>query len=441
VEEIVDQRPYDLLFHGQIVAPVPKIASPAHKSIVLEDDLDLVPAAEARSVALQYLERVKRTAAQDWAERNVGDVLLALLAVASALELAFTHAHVEHRDALAPLVFFWAPALLFRKRFPLAAPATSLIALGIAATIDPTGLNNLAAPFFAVLAAACIFGATEDRRVAYAGGAMCIALVAYVSYQFEQTSISDFGWTFMFFGAAWLIGYFLSTRTREREEMRERAERAEHDRELRALAAVTEERARISSELHDIIGHSVSVMTVQASAVRRLLRPEQEREREALLVVEETGRAALGEMRRLVTALREPEEAPALTPQPSLGHIGKLVAQTSEAGLPTELRIEGTASELPAGIDLAAYRLVQEGLTNALKHANATHAEVVVRYANGSVELVVRDDGEGDGDGETGGHGLAGMRERVSVCGGDLEAGPQPDGGYEVRAWLPVTVS
>ena len=165
-------------------------------------------------------------------------------------------------------------------------------------------------------------------------------------------------------------------------------------------------------------------MTVQASAVRRLLTPEQEREREALLVVEQTGREALAEMRRLVGVLRRPEEAPALVPQPSLEHVKKLVEQTREAGLPTQLNVEGDASPLPAGIDLTAYRLVQEGLTNALKHANATQAEVLVRYEADAVELVVRDNGTGGGNGGGSGHGLVGMRERVSVCGGKLEAGP-----------------
>ena len=179
-------------------------------------------------------------------------------------------------------------------------------------------------------------------------------------------------------------------------------------------------------------------MTVQASAVRRLLTPEQEREREALLVVEQTGREALAEMRRLVGVLRTPEEAPALVPQPSLEHVKKLVEQTREAGLPTQLNVEGEASALPAGIDLTAYRLVQEGLTNALKHANATQAEVLVRYEPDAVELVVRDNGNGSGNGGGSGHGLVGMRERVAVCGGKLEAGPTLR-GYELRARLPVT--
>jgi signal transduction histidine kinase len=137
--------------------------------------------------------------------------------------------------------------------------------------------------------------------------------------------------------------------------------------------------------------------------------------------------------------LRRPEEGPALAPQPSLEHLDKLVDQAREAGLPVELRIEGDPLELPAGLDLTAYRLVQEGLTNALKHARAQHAEVLVRYDNGHVELTVTDDGTGDGGGESGGHGLVGMRERVSVYGGELEAGPQPEGGYRLRARLPVS--
>jgi signal transduction histidine kinase len=182
----------------------------------------------------------------------------------------------------------------------------------------------------------------------------------------------------------------------------------------------------------------VSVMTVQASAVRRRLRPDQEQEREALEIVEQTGREALAEMRRLVGVLRRPEEAPALAPQPSLEHLDRLVAQARESGLPVEVQIEGEPTQLPPGVDLTAYRLVQEGLTNAIKHARASKADVVVRYGDGSVEISVTDDGPGGGDGGGGGHGLVGMRERVTVYGGELEAGPQPEGGYVLRARLPV---
>jgi signal transduction histidine kinase len=146
-------------------------------------------------------------------------------------------------------------------------------------------------------------------------------------------------------------------------------------------------------------------------------------------------------MRRLVGVLRRPEEAPALAPQPSLSHLDRLVEQAREAGLPVEVQIEGEATGLPAGVDLTAYRLIQEALTNAIKHAGATSAEVVVRYGDGAVELLVADDGRGlsDGAAESGGHGLVGMRERVAVYGGELEAGPRPEGGYSLRARLPLT--
>jgi signal transduction histidine kinase len=177
---------------------------------------------------------------------------------------------------------------------------------------------------------------------------------------------------------------------------------------------------------------------VQASAVRRLLRPEQQREREALLIVEQTGREALAEMRRMVGVLRRPEEAPALAPQPSLEHLDKLVEQAREAGLPVELRVEGEPLPLPAGVDLTAYRLVQEGLTNALRHARAQRAQVLVRYSDAGIEVTVSDDGQGTAGGDGSGHGLVGMRERVAVYGGELEAGPRPEGGYRLRARLPL---
>src|SRR2546428_7983059 len=173
-------------------------------------------------------------------------------------------------------------------------------------------------------------------------------------------------------------------------------------------------------------------MTVQASAVRRRLKPEQEQEREALEIVEQTGREALAEMRRMVGVLRGPEEAPALAPQPSLEHLDRLVASAREAGLPVDLHVEGAAVQLPAGVDLTAYRLVQEGLTNALKHARATRAEVLVHYSDGQIEVVVSDDGSGIGGADGGGHGLVGMRERVSGYGGGAGAGPRPGGGGRV---------
>lgn len=372
----------------------------------------------------------------EWARRNVPDLAIAALTLGTALELALTS--VDYDKAIIPFALVAAPVLFLRRRFPFGAPTATFAALAAFAWAGGISGNDLSFPFFCGLAAMATFGASEERRIAYAGLVIAFATLAYVMHAFHN-GLPDIPWITGFFIAAWLTGFILNSRSRQTAELRERAERLEREREAQARAAVAEERARIARELHDIVGHSVSVMTVQASAVRRLLREDQQREREALQIVEEQGRAALSEMRRLVGVLRRPEEAPALVPQPSLEYVGKLVEQTREAGLPTELRLEGEPAELPQGIDLTAYRFVQEGLTNALKHANAKHAEVVVRYDNGSVELVVRDDGTGDGAGGGSGHGLVGIRERIAVYGGELAAGPRPEGGYELRARLPVT--
>jgi signal transduction histidine kinase len=182
-------------------------------------------------------------------------------------------------------------------------------------------------------------------------------------------------------------------------------------------------------------------MTVQAGAVRRLLLPEQEREREALETVEATGREALTEMRRLVGLLREQGSMPEFAPQPGMKTIDSLLEGVRAAGLPVELDVEGDPQELPPGVDLAAYRVVQEALTNALKHGGTAHAWVAVHWGENELELEVANDGKGDGDGTGGGHGLAGMSERVALYGGELESGPRDGGGFVVRARLPVTQS
>ena len=284
-----------------------------------------------------------------------------------------------------------------------------------------------------------LIGLLRDRTQAIAGLAFGTGVTAIIAHNDPKGGVGNFVFSSIVFTIAWSIGFGLGRKRHEAEVAQERLERAERERVERAQLAVADERSRIARELHDVVGHSVSVMTVQASAARRLLKPHQEKEREALLVVEQTGREALAEMRRMVGVLRRPEEAPALAPQPSLEHLDRLITHTRELGLPVELRVEGTPEPLPASVDLTAYRLVQEGLTNAIKHARAGHAEVVVRYGDGHVELTVTDDGSGDGGGDSGGHGLVGMRERVSIYGGQLEAGPLAAGGYRLHARIPVS--
>jgi signal transduction histidine kinase len=374
---------------------------------------------------------------------DLGVVCIAILAV---VEVAFRVDENKDYPLHGPtwLMAAWAGLmvlpLLARRRFPFGAPI-AVFAIGLAGSLwNGTLATYTFGNFLSVIVATFLFGLLFERERSPIGFAIALGVGSFVIYNDPRQGYGEIAWVAFTFSIAWLAGLAIGSQLKTAASAVERAERLEREREAEARAAVAEERARIARELHDIVGHSVSVMTVQASAVRRLLRDDQEREREALITVEETGRAALAEMRRLVGVLRRPEEAPALAPQPSLEHVDKLVAQTREAGLPTRLTVEGDAAPLPAGIDLTAYRLVQEGLTNALKHARATHAAVHVRYADGSVELVVTDDGDGDGQGGGGGHGLVGMRERVAVVGGELAAGPRPNGGYELRARLPMAV-
>jgi signal transduction histidine kinase len=339
-------------------------------------------------------------------------------------------------DALAVVAIV--TPLFFRRRFPFGAPIAVGAAVTLTALIDERLVPKDFIPFLAGCAAVFLVGLLRERRLAIAGIVLAIGVEALVAYRDPLKNLSAFIATCIVFGLIWTVAFAMGRKFEEADEATKRAAQAEREREERARTAVTEERARIARELHDVVGHSVSVMTVQASAVRRLLRPEQEREREALLIVERTGREALAEMRRMVGVLRRPEEGPALAPQPSLEHVERLVEQAREAGLSVELRVEGDPQPLPAGVDLTAYRLVQEGLTNALKHARAERAQVVVCYGDGDLEVTVSDDGRGAGSGDGGGHGLVGMRERVAVFGGELEAGPRAEGGYRLRAKLPV---
>jgi signal transduction histidine kinase len=367
-------------------------------------------------------------------------VVVAGIGISIAVAVAHVHTKSGPKgplwfDALASVLFL--VPFLFRRRYPFGAPAAVGVMIAAVSFIDVDYIKDEFTTFLAGIVAAFMFGMLRDRRQALTGAAFLVGVIAVVTHN-QGDHPGDFLFPLVAFGVAWIVGFGLGQKFHEADEVRERAARLEREREEEARLAVAEERARIARELHDIVGHSVSVMTVQAAGVRSLLKPDQEREREALMVIEQTGREALAEMRRLVGVLRRPEESPALAPQPSLENVDRLVSQAREAGLPVQLRVEGERVQLPAGVDLTAYRLVQEGLTNAIKHARAEHAEVIVRYVDSRVELTVSDDGDGDGDGVKGGNGLVGMRERVSVYGGELEAGPLPQGGFRLHATLPI---
>jgi signal transduction histidine kinase len=365
--------------------------------------------------------------------------MLVVLAWALYVELVATDADFNAK-VLYPLGWLFVLPLLLRRRWPLPSVLVSVGALVLAAALDGSAMRNLALPYFCAVAVAVTAGAIQDRAQAIAGAAAILGMIATIVLSVPEGSATEFFWITFFLAAAWLAGRALATRAEQTRELRARVRVAERARAEAADRAAFEERARIARELHDVVAHSVSVMVVQASGVRRLLRDDQAREREALVSVEHIGRQALSEMRRMLGVMRTGEEPPAavLTPQPGLEHLDRLIEQVEEAGLHVSLRVEGERIPLSPGVDLSAYRIVQEGLTNALKHATGAQAAVIVRYVDDAVEVAIEDDGPMIPNGDGMGHGLVGMRERVALYGGTLEAGPRPDGGFVLRAKLPV---
>ena len=284
----------------------------------------------------------------------------------------------------------------------------------------------------------------------FAAGLIVYGVIAERMYPSSTVEESVQSWVFSFvqFATAWFLGDVQKRRLGYTAKLEALNAQLAGEQELRARWAVAEERGRIARELHDVVAHSVSVMVVQAGAARRSVAGNPDQATTALTQIEATGRQALAEMRRLLGLLRDGQDGTAaLTPQPSLAHLDSLLAAAREAGLPVELAVEGEPRQLPAGIDLSAYRIVQEALTNSLKHAGPAQATVRVRYGRKALEVQVWDDGRGapreaadpNGRAEGDGHGLIGMRERVALFGGSLEVGTRrPGRGFLVAARLPL---
>jgi signal transduction histidine kinase len=241
------------------------------------------------------------------------------------------------------------------------------------------------------------------------------------------------------FAIAWGAGYAVRERARHAEAAEQRAIRAEHEGQAAARTAAADERGRIARELHDTIAHAVSVMVLQVGAVRHQLPDASHEHKNVLRDVEQTGRTALTDMRHLLDAMREDAGGVELTPQPGLDRLDGLLKEFGRAGLPVRLSIAGQAFPLPGGVDISAYRIVQEGLTNVLKHAQATEAEVALDYAPDQLTIEVRDNGQGAGPGNGSGHGLVGIRERVRLYDGEMTAGTHAGGGFCLRARLSLT--
>ena len=292
--------------------------------------------------------------------------------------------------------------------------------------------------FIAGMAASFLLGQLADAVRGRLGLAVVVCGVAIVVYNDPTHGPGDFFFEPVLLGIIWLAGRALRERSVEAQAAESRATHAEREREATARIAVAEERARIARELHDIVAHAVSVMVLQVGAVRHRLPETLEQDKEALRGVEQAGRTALTEMRRLLGAMRNDGEDLELAPQPGLGSLDSLLEELGRAGLPVRLQIDGEPVALPRAIDLSAYRIVQEGLTNALKHARASHADVVVRYGSDDLRVEVRDDGDGTSTDDGLGHGLIGVRERVKIYGGEMTAGTANGGGFALRARLPL---
>jgi signal transduction histidine kinase len=347
---------------------------------------------------------------------------------------------VGGRGVLAVLLLVVTLPLAVRRRMPAATLLTAAGALVVGAFLVSHSRGVPVAVFLALLLAFYSVGAHCDDRRSPLVGAVAVAAIAAADLarpgSFSASGSRPSAW--LVFAIAWLVGRDLRRRRQRVTDLEGRAARLEREREEQAQLAVAEERGRIARELHDVIAHAVSVIVVQAQAGPHLINDRQ-RATGAFHAIEASGRDALVELRRLLGILRSEDEQLAIGPQPGLGSLQSLVEQMRASGLPVELRIEGEPVHVPAGIDLSAYRIVQEALTNVVKHASATSAEVIIRYQARALELDVVNDGPAQAaSGNGSGHGLIGMRERVALYGGTLETGTRAGGGYAVHARLPL---
>ena len=384
----------------------------------------------------QYRRGVTR---RNWAF----DVALAAVVGALGQLEAWTGAGSTHRQgplAVQSALYAVTAVLLVGRRWRPLAVLAAIVAVSIvefASVGSPEGFAVILAP---IIATYTVANELPWRRSRWGLVLVVVLHVGWAGLDPMNDNLLEAGGSLVWIAPAiiaWLLGALARARRLNVEQRRA-------NREQRALQAVAEERNRIARELHDVIGHSVSVMTVQASAVRRRLEPSQVVEREALETVEAVGREALAEMRRMVGVLRRPEDGQDLQPPPGLAQVDRLAEQFRAAGLPVSLSVTGAARDLAPGLDLTAYRLIQEGLTNALRHArDLGGARVSIDYGDDQIELAVRDDGAAThgsavGGAPADGNGLLGMRERVAVYGGSLVARRRPQGGFELVATLPV---
>jgi signal transduction histidine kinase len=376
-----------------------------------------------------------------WLRRHPGlvdgvpAVALAFIGIGQAIAL--------FRYSLVPVLLALVIALGFRRRYPEAAFVTG-IAVGLVQVVVRIRPNVIDVAIVILL---YTLAAYRPRRLSVPGLAVCLlgSAAAIAVWRPVETSLLNWIMTgaIIFAGPcliAWVLGDSMRYRRAYYAALEGRAARLERERDAQAQIAAAAERARIARELHDVVAHNVSVMVVQADGASYALDNSPERARQALLAIASTGRQALAEMRRMLGVLRSDDGTTGVTPLPGIAQLGELLEQTRATGLAVSFTVQGVPAPLPGGLALAAYRIVQESLTNTRKHGGpAASAEVLLRYCEDALTLQITDDGYGAAAAADGaGHGLTGMRERVALYSGTLDAGPLPGGGYQVTARLPV---
>jgi signal transduction histidine kinase len=378
-----------------------------------------------------------------------GDIVLTLVVAAVSLVVLYgspDRPHVPVPWTAIALTLLGTLPLVARRRWPLTVLAIVALAawaeaLSLAAGSPDTGLAGLGLAVALYTVASCTERRTSLRLAALIAGSNALVLFVGIALGRPHAVLSLIALTATVVGS-WSLGDNVHTHRAYLAHLEDRAHRLEREREENARRAVEEERARIARELHDVVAHHVSAIAVQAGAGAEIAERDPNRAREALRFIQETSREALAEMRAMLNVLYSSgESGTERAPQPSLAQIERLVNQSRAAGLPVTLEIEGEAPALPEALDVSAYRIVQEALTNTLKHAGPAHAHVLVRYAPEALELEISDDGRGTLDRSTGasaGRGLIGMRERAALFGGALIAERAPGRGFTVRARLPV---
>ena len=341
--------------------------------------------------------------------------------------------------------------LVLGQTLPLAIafryPMIALVVI-MASFMAHTGLNHdviWVVQFTAILSAFMTIIRGGDRRSLLTLLLVYLGIVVSFGIFREEDKAGNVMVQMLLFGGLWIIGNLFRTRRIRLESTEQVLAELEAEQDRRAREAVQDERGRIARDLHDIIGHTLNLIIVQAGAARAVFKSSPEQALESLSSIETTARQSLSDMERMLGILRPPEgEAAPYGPQPGLGQVDRLAEQFTDAGLPVEVNVAGEPHKLPTSLDLSAYRIVQEALTNALKHAGPARARVAISYLTDKLDLDIVDDGQGlgdDGHDASGGRGLIGMRERVSLFGGELDVGPAAERGFRVHASLPLEES